>query len=219
MKTLALSTAILALVSGASFAQTAPDSSNPTTGSGAQQAPMTGNEASPAADPVNTGNTGGEPAMNSTQTPSVPGESAPPNAQNAPSNTATPPATTTEPPAGSNAAPNDPAAGDSLPGAAMTPPEGFTPVKTEEVTADMLGDITVYDSEESSVGKIASVMPETGTPTQVIVDVGGFLGIGAKPVSLNISELMVYKKNDGDEVRAYTTMTEDQIKDLPEHEG
>ncbi|MDB6452402.1 PRC-barrel domain-containing protein [Falsirhodobacter sp. 20TX0035] len=223
MKTLALSTAILALVSGASLAQTAPESSSPTTGTGAPQAPMTGNDASPSADPVNTGNTGGDPAMNSTQTPSTPSDApstSEPTGTPAPmtgteSGTAAP---TTGATTGATA-PMGAETGTSADMAGMTPPEGFSPVMAEEVTGEMLNDVTVYDSEESSVGTVASVMPETGTPQQVIVDVGGFLGIGAKPVALNVSELMFFKQNDGEEVRAYTSMTEEQIKDLPEHEG
>jgi len=187
MKTLALSTAVVALLSGAAFAQTttpaAPESSNPTTATGQQPAPLTGNEASPSApEGLNTGNVGGEPAVNS-QTDGA--EMATPDAM----------------------------------GDAMTPPEGFEPVMMEQLNADMLMDATIYDSEDTSVGEISAVMPETGMPETVIVDVGGFLGIGQKPVSLTLSELTFYKETDGEEVRGFTTMTNDQLTDLPEYEG
>jgi len=195
MKTLALSTAVVALLSGTAFAQTttapsttpetaapttpmAPESSNPTTGTGQGQAPMTGNEASPSApEGVNTGDVGGEPAVDSM------------------SDTEGTTATT------------------------MTPPEGFEPVMMEQLNAEMLMDATIYDVEDSSVGDISAVMPETGMPETVIVDVGGFLGIGQKPVSLTLSELTFYKETDGEEVRGFTTMTNDQLTDLPEYEG
>jgi hypothetical protein len=50
----------------------------------------------------------------------------------------------------------------------------------------------------------------------VIVDVGGFLGLGAKPVALTTSQLTFMRDNDGD-VHATTAWTKDQIKALPEH--
>lgn len=202
MKTLALSTAVLALVSGAALAQTAPESSNPTTGTGAEQAPMAGRDASPTAPSQGTGDMGGEPAINS-QTDGTTPDATMPEAGMPDTGTAAP----------------DTGSAMTESTAPMTPPEGYEPVMTEQVTSEMLMDVTVYDSEESSVGDISAVMPETGMPEQVIVDVGGFLGIGAKPVALNVSELTVFKQTDGEEVRAYTMMTEDEIEALPEHEG
>ena len=48
------------------------------------------------------------------------------------------------------------------------------------------------------------------------MDVGGFLGIGAKPVALPVSQLDFMRDEDG-EVHATTTLTKDQVKALPEH--
>lgn len=222
MKTLALSTAIVTLTTGLAFAQTAPapDASNPTTGTGQQQAPLTGQEAAPVAPQRDTGNEGGAPAV---------------DAQSAPETSATPDTTTTPDAQPGTAQPDgetDDARTGEAPESGMraddnetadvspaTPPEGYEAVMMETLNADMLVDASVYDSDENSVGSISEVMPEQGMPEQVIVDVGGFLGIGAKPVALNVSELQFFKQTDGEEVRGYTTMTEDQLKDLPEYEG
>ena len=55
-----------------------------------------------------------------------------------------------------------------------------------------------------------------GTGAQVIVDVGGFLGIGAKTVALPVSQLDFMRDENGD-VHATTSLTKDEAKALPEH--
>ena len=55
-----------------------------------------------------------------------------------------------------------------------------------------------------------------GPTSLVVVDVGGFLGIGAKPVAVPLSELEFMRDEDGD-VHAVTNWTKDQLKDMPEH--
>ena len=56
----------------------------------------------------------------------------------------------------------------------------------------------------------------SGANTQVIIDVGGFLGIGARPIALSIDELDWKRDEDGN-VYAMTSLTKDEIKALPEH--
>ncbi|TIV73828.1 MAG: PRC-barrel domain containing protein, partial [Mesorhizobium sp.] len=48
------------------------------------------------------------------------------------------------------------------------------------------------------------------------IDVGGFLGIGAKPVAVTASQLDFMRDEDGD-VHAVTSWTKDQLKAMPEH--
>jgi hypothetical protein len=48
----------------------------------------------------------------------------------------------------------------------------------------------------------------------VIVDVGGFLGIGAKPVVLDIAQL----SRRGDSEDLHTSMTREQLEALPRYE-
>jgi len=49
-----------------------------------------------------------------------------------------------------------------------------------------------------------------------VVDVGGFLGVGAKPVAVPASQLDLMRDENG-HVHAVTNWTKDQLKDLPEH--
>jgi len=49
-----------------------------------------------------------------------------------------------------------------------------------------------------------------------VIDVGGFLGLGAKPVAVPISDLDFMSDEDG-EVHAVTTWTKESLKNMPEH--
>lgn len=84
-----------------------------------------------------------------------------------------------------------------------------------ELNAANLEGALVYDGNDEKVGSISHLHGD-GPDTHAVVDVGGFLGIGAKPVALRLSTLDVMRGTDN-AVHAVTMMTRDQIKDLPEH--
>lgn len=80
-----------------------------------------------------------------------------------------------------------------------------------ELTADILDGATIYGPGDEKIGSVSHLHG-----SQVVIDVGGFLGIGAKPVSVSLSELEFMRDEDGD-VHAVTTWTKDQLKQMPEH--
>ncbi|MGO4441197.1 PRC-barrel domain-containing protein [Rhizobium sp. RAF56] len=84
-----------------------------------------------------------------------------------------------------------------------------------ELTPDVLEGATVYGADDSTVGTVDHVHG-AGSSAAVVIDVGGFLHIGAKPVSVPIADLDFMRNEDG-EVHAVTTWTEDQLKAMPEH--
>jgi hypothetical protein len=84
-----------------------------------------------------------------------------------------------------------------------------------ELNEENLLDAVVYGADDQKIGTVSHVHG-MGATTQVIVDVGGFLGIGAKPVALTTSQLTFMRDEDGD-VHAATTWTKEQVKALPEH--
>jgi len=89
------------------------------------------------------------------------------------------------------------------------------PLATGELTEATLMDAVIYGPGDEKVGTVSHVHG-TGPASEVIVDVGGFLGIGAKPVSLPVSQLNFMRDESGD-IHATTTMTKEQAKALPEH--
>jgi ribosomal 30S subunit maturation factor RimM len=85
----------------------------------------------------------------------------------------------------------------------------------DELSVAVLQGATVYGADDAKVGTISHVHG-SGSGAQVVIDVGGFLGIGAKPVSVPASELDLMRDEDGT-VHAVTTWTKDQLKQMPEH--
>ncbi len=90
-----------------------------------------------------------------------------------------------------------------------------TPLRPEELNASNLEGASVYGPDDSSIGKV-SHFHGTGATSQVVLDVGGFLGLGAKPVALDVTQLNFMRDESGT-VHATTTMTKDELKNLPEH--
>jgi hypothetical protein len=84
-----------------------------------------------------------------------------------------------------------------------------------ELTPSVLHGAPVYGADNHKVGKVDHVHG-AGAGTTAIIDVGGFLGIGAKPVAVPLSDLNFMRDEDG-EVHAVTSWTKDQLKEMPEH--
>jgi hypothetical protein len=90
-----------------------------------------------------------------------------------------------------------------------------TRLRSDELTEEVLEDAVIYGPDDENIGSVSHVHG-AGPGAQVIVDIGGFLGIGAKPVSVPASQLDFMRDEDGD-VHAVTTWTKDQLEEMPEH--
>ena len=86
----------------------------------------------------------------------------------------------------------------------------------EEINeANLLGEV-IYGPNDEKIGSVIHVHGG-GAAMQVVVDVGGFLGIGAKSVDLDANQLSFMRDADG-MVFAISAWTKDQIKAFPEHQ-
>lgn len=74
----------------------------------------------------------------------------------------------------------------------------------------------VHGADDYEIGTVTYVHG-VGPATRVVVDLGGFLGIGAKSVSLDANQLDFMRDEDGI-VHATTSWTKDQVEQLPEHQ-
>lgn len=88
------------------------------------------------------------------------------------------------------------------------------PLRADELDASTVEGANVYDPDDNDIGTVSHFLG-SGQQAQAVVDVGGFLGLGAKPVALPVSSLNFMRDESG-KVHATTTMTKDQLKDLPE---
>jgi sporulation protein YlmC with PRC-barrel domain len=99
-------------------------------------------------------------------------------------------------------APGAPPMGGQAPGGAMQ----------SAPAADLAGK-DVVDSSGARIGKVDQVI---GNDT-LIVSTGGFLGIGAKQVSVPRNRVSL--SGSGDDLKVTTSMTEDELKGLPEYKS
>lgn len=84
-----------------------------------------------------------------------------------------------------------------------------------EYTPDTLSGASIYDAHDHKIGSVSHVHG-MGASSQVIIDVGGFLGLGAKPVAVPASDLEFMRDENG-HVHAVTSWTKDQLEAMPEH--
>jgi sporulation protein YlmC with PRC-barrel domain len=81
---------------------------------------------------------------------------------------------------------------------------------------DMLG-LNVRTPNNENVGEISDiVMTKEGSADGVVVDVGGFLGMGAKPVMLGWDSLQVTKDENG-KLAAVANLSREQLQQMPEY--
>ncbi|BCH30370.1 hypothetical protein MesoLjLc_23000 [Mesorhizobium sp. L-8-10] len=82
---------------------------------------------------------------------------------------------------------------------------------------DLVG-TTVYGAEDANVGEIGDVvLTQNGKVDAVIVDVGGFLGVGEKPVAIGMDNLVFMTDADGNKY-LYTNFTEEQLNAAPAYD-
>jgi PRC-barrel domain len=99
----------------------------------------------------------------------------------------------------------------------MALPEGYSAVGRETLTAELLTGADVRDAEDKSIAEVSDlVLTAEGQVTDVVLDVGGFLGIGAKSVAIPMDRLTVAQA-EGGPVRIWVDMTKEELEALPEH--
>lgn len=87
---------------------------------------------------------------------------------------------------------------------------------SDQLIPSVLEGATIYGADDHKVGKLDHIHG-TGIESAAIIDVGGFLGMGAKPVAVPLRELEFMRDESGD-VHAVTSWTKDQLKTMPEHQ-
>lgn len=101
--------------------------------------------------------------------------------------------------------------------------EGYTEADMETVsqmTSKDLEGTTVYGANDENVGTIDSlVVGDDGKISEVVVNVGGFLGIGEKSVAVTFDELQILQDKDGDDLRIYIDSTKEKLKAQPEYKS
>lgn len=95
--------------------------------------------------------------------------------------------------------------------------EGYEVVDIEGMTVTELEDEGVFSSlTNERIGEVDDVYtdPDTGK-TWLGLEIGGFLDIGDKDITVPLDQVSVYR---GDDYRVYIEATEEQIEAYPEYE-
>ncbi|OOY13302.1 hypothetical protein BMG00_05800 [Thioclava marina] len=91
-------------------------------------------------------------------------------------------------------------------------------VDIASVDPDVLRGEGVYGPNDDKVGDVSELVTgPDGSIQGVVIDVGGFLGIGAKPVQIEANQLTVLQ--DDHSITVHTDLTEEQLKQMPKYEG
>ncbi|WP_421927465.1 PRC-barrel domain-containing protein [Neoaquamicrobium sediminum] len=85
-------------------------------------------------------------------------------------------------------------------------------VQVGDISADDFVGTTVYGANDDNIGEIGDIiLSDDGQVEAVIIDVGGFLGIGEKEVAVSMDNLAFLSDADG-EYYLYTTFTQEQLE-------
>ena len=96
--------------------------------------------------------------------------------------------------------------------------DGYETVRADTFATDDLLGAPVYGIAEDRVGEIGDVtLADSGIPDGAIIDVGGFLGLGEKEVRVPFESLTILRSDT--DMRVYIEATQDQLEDMPSHEG
>ncbi|WP_187431371.1 hypothetical protein ROLI_029960 [Roseobacter fucihabitans] len=112
--------------------------------------------------------------------------------------------------------------GSSMGRSTLTPPminrDGYEAVVIEQLTSEMLTGARVYGLNDEDVGEISELLLAVdGKIERAVIDVGGFLGMGEKPVAVTLEELTIMQ-SEGD-VRVYIESTQEALEAQPNYDG
>lgn len=89
-----------------------------------------------------------------------------------------------------------------------------------QLKSDEIEGSYVYGANDETVGEIDGlIMDADGQVTEAVINVGGFLGLGEKPVAVAFDRIQVLKSEDGGEFRFYIDSTEEKLESMPEYEA
>lgn len=89
-------------------------------------------------------------------------------------------------------------------------------LRPDEYTEAVLDGASVYGPGDDKIGSVSHTHG-AGAGAQVVIDVGGFLGIGAKPVLVPADQLDFMRDESGT-VHATTRWSKEDLKAMPRHE-
>ncbi len=111
------------------------------------------------------------------------------------------------------------AGGPALPQPRTEAPPGFELAQQNQRTAGNLQRAEVYGPDNERIARVTDLMlDDDDRVSHILVDVGGFLGMGAHTVALPIDDVDVFWNAQDKDVRVSVPMTKNQLADMPEYD-
>ena len=96
--------------------------------------------------------------------------------------------------------------------------DGYKQVGAQDLTTSDLESAHVYGRDEENIGSISALqLGSDDKITHAVIDVGGFLGMGAHSVLPPFSQLNVQRETGGSNLRVNLDTTKDKLKAMPHH--
>ncbi|WP_108484905.1 PRC-barrel domain-containing protein [Oceaniglobus ichthyenteri] len=103
------------------------------------------------------------------------------------------------------------------------------PINTDNMVAFDIGDLNtedltgapVYDVNNEWIGEVSELLiSNEGQVTEVIMDIGGFLGMGEHQVAMSMDQIQLMRDaDDADEISVHVDAAGETLKDMPEYEA
>ena len=112
-----------------------------------------------------------------------------------------------------------PADGAMAPGdGTMMPREGYTTIEREALTAENLTGATVAGPNGDDIAEVGDLLlTDDGQIEAMLIDFGGFLGIGQKRVAVSLDNLE-FASDEGGNIILYSSFTKEQLEAQPEYD-
>lgn len=97
--------------------------------------------------------------------------------------------------------------------------EGMHARTLDQIRADELIGSTIYGANDENIGSVGDVLlTQDGQVDAVLVDVGGFLGIGTREVAIGIDDVQ-FMVDDNEKWYVYSPFTEEQLEAHPAYDA
>ncbi len=105
-------------------------------------------------------------------------------------------------------------------GAVTMQREGWTETDAGALTAEELEGAEVYDANDEAIGEVSQlILSDDGRVSEAVIEVGGFLGLGAHQVAMPFQNLHVMREGEGQALRVYVDVSKAELEAMPAHEG
>ena len=96
---------------------------------------------------------------------------------------------------------------------------GYAELPAQERTVERLMGAPAYSPQGEDIGSVEElVLDADGRTTHLVMDVGGFLGMGTHTVALDMDQVNIMWNAEEEDVRVQVPMSEDELRAMPEYQ-